>query len=146
MFDLLNSFGCAPALEGWMAIQERGSCFGKFISVRTILPSLAFFLVLFSESSRLSNTSFLLLYFLFIQQTTRIVYIADLNVIMEFLPHFSFLSFFASKYATLFKRSHRRQILFFTHYGRVEGVGIKLMCQKKILLANFLTYCGYDCR
>ena len=93
-----------------MEIQERGSCFGIFISIRTVLPLVAFFLVLydsisFSESSKLSHSSFLLLYCFCIQQTARIVYIADFNVTIKFLPHFSFLSFFvASKYATLLAR------------------------------------------
>ena len=92
-----------------VVIQDRGSCFGNFINIRTLLPSLAFLLLLedsylFSQSSLASNSSFLHLDCLCIKQIARIMLRADFNVTITFLPDFPFLPFFASKYARLLAR------------------------------------------
>ena len=92
-----------------VVIQDRGSCFGNFINIRTLLASLAFLLLLedsylFSQSSLAFNSSFLHLDCLCIKQIARIMLRADFNVTITFLPDFPFLPFFASKYARLLAR------------------------------------------
>ena len=127
---VIHLFCWSPVLVS----QARGSCFGIFISIRILLPSAAFLLVLWDSISE-SSSSFLHLDCLCIWQT--VVYIRDFNVKIPFLALFFFVLL------SCFEICHTTSLAKMDKYQLDNSPLQKFYWQRRNLRSNcdFLSWC-----